>query len=176
MKIERMGKSVVKVTIKGCELDEMGLTYKDISADSPLTVTLVSNLIRKIYSDDGSKSKLNIEIFPAPDSGCIMRISPRKDRKNLSRIIISVCSAEDLFKVLHVLLRNGITSPESCLTAEHGCLRLTADIPQNMARVCDELRKISRIYPADDIFLSYIFEHGDVIFAKDALSQIERLI
>lgn len=176
MKIERMGKNVVKITIKGCELDGMGLSYEDISADSPLTVTLVSNIVKKIYSDEECKSKLNIEIFPAADSGCIMRISPGKIQKSINRIIITVNSAKELFRVCGELSRHGITSPDSCLTAEHDCLRLSVDIPKNLWWICDELKEVSRIARGDEISLSRILEHGEVIFQKNALSQISALI
>ncbi|MCM1523758.1 MAG: hypothetical protein NC120_04795 [Ruminococcus sp.] len=175
MKIERMGKSVVKVTIRGCELDEMGLTYEDITAESPLTAALVSNLIGKLYPSETGKPKLNIEIFPAADSGCVMRISPRTQQKNIFKIIITVNSVENLFKVRGKLADCGISSPESCLTAQRDCLRITADIPMSMIRICDEIKAFSNVFPADGAALSYIFEHGEVVFTKNALSRLGEL-
>lgn len=79
MRIEHIGKSTVKVTVSGSELERLGLRYEDLG----------ENILSDIFSRNDRKAcpelknrtppegELSIEVFPAKDTGCVFYISPK---------------------------------------------------------------------------------------------------
>lgn len=170
MRIEHIGKSTVKVTVSGSELERLGLRYEDLG-ENILSDIFLSGMIEKACPELKSRTppegELSIEVFPAKDTGCVFYISPKKCRRcpNI-RTIITVSDIEELFSLCRTLSRMGVSSESSRLFGEKHCLRLEADIPKGA--VLPE----GSLFPADDISLACIKEHGRTIIPRNALNTV----
>ena len=92
MRIEHIGKSTVKVTVSGSELERLGLRYEDLG-ENILSDIFLSEMIEKACPELKNRTppegELSIEVFPAKDTGCVFYISPKKRRssENIRAII-----------------------------------------------------------------------------------------
>ena len=85
MRIEHIGKSTVKVTVSGSELERLGLRYEDLG-ENILSDIFLSEMIEKACPELKNRTppegELSIEVFPAKDTGCVFYISPKKRRSS----------------------------------------------------------------------------------------------
>ena len=148
MRIEHIGKSTVKVTVSGSELERLGLRYEDLG-ENILSDIFLSEMIEKACPELKNRTppegELSIEVFPAKDTGCVFYISPKKRRSSENiRAIITAGGIKELF----------------------GICRLVADIPKSAAL------PEGSVTLADDISLACIKEHGRVIIPHNALNTL----
>lgn len=170
MRIEHIGKSTVKVTVSGSELERLGLRYEDLG-ENILSDIFLSEMIEKACPELKNRTppegELSIEVFPAKDTGCVFYISPKKRRSSENiRAIITAGGIKELFGICRSLTRMGVMSENSLLTGEKHCLRLVADIPKSAAL------PEGSVTLADDISLACIKEHGRVIIPHNALNTL----
>lgn len=175
MNIEHIGKASFKIFISGAELKKNGLTYDEISGEDPRTVSFISELIRKIYPDEENPPKftrINVEVFPCEDMGCIMYISPASEcTPREGRYVLTISDKQSLSEICRELKSCNTPSCSSVLAEECGVYRLIVRLPENRT-LKKRLAEMCRVTKADSHIIAHILEHASIINASDAISSV----
>lgn len=189
MNIEITPPAQLKVTLSGAELAESGLSYNDLDYKNEDSKRFLWSLIQRARGngfDRSAFSKMIIEVFPAPDGGCVIYFTCtaeagrsgaklRLHRTESRTEIFSFADSDDLIDAVRAV---GSMYPEkaarlsSTLYLTDGGYRLLVSGRGGIGEISLVLGEYGKRCGSDSAAAAYLSEHGKILADGNAFARV----
>ncbi len=171
MNIQKESSNSLRVELSAQELMEFDLSYEQLNYREKKTKNLFRKILEgaeKITGFSYTRSKLLIEVFPAPQRGCTVfftRLSSGKRYRQLAPQVFAFPSSESMLSGLETLKATPHVKSELYYWNHRYLLILKEPVPHALSEYGDPL-------PAGRLTLSCIREHGQMLAAPYAVHTV----
>lgn len=172
----------LKITLGKQDLSRFDLTYDTIDYDDQKTKNMLNDLIlgaEKMVGFSLNKRRLEIDVFPAPDGGCIIyfTLTEPSETKRLrlknnraKPKVFEFSSSENMLCALAKLARSNINFKKSELYEINGKYRLVVWERGNSAGSI--LREYGEEINSPCLAAAFVSEHGKLLSSPDAVGTV----
>lgn len=184
----------LKVTLSREDLLRFDMTYEQLDYANESTRRMMEALLhsaQEVIGFEPGQGRLLIEVFPAPEEGCIIyftklsetpecSVAHRFRLRHVSRkqpAVFRFADSGSLLDAIGILHDSGQTPPDSSLYTLAGDYRLILFLKeeqQHSTRLL--LQEYGREMPVTRAAMAYLREHGTLLCGSNAVEQIGRYL
>ena len=172
----------LKITLDSADLTRFGLTYDTIDYEDQKTKDMLNDLLmgaEKMVGFSLNKQKLIIEVFPAPEDGCIIYFT-LTESTDVKRVrlknnrgkpkVFEFSSSENMLCALNKLSKSNLIFKKSELYELNGKYRLVVWERGNLAGSI--LREYGEEINIPCLAAAFVSEHGKLLSSPDAVGTV----